>query len=43
MAFMIEEHYAGRWVILKEFEDENALIEKLTFSVDGVCGDGLIA
>jgi hypothetical protein len=35
MVFIIEGIEAGRWVTLNEFEDNGALVEKLTFSSDG--------
>ena len=35
MTFIVEGDQAGRWVTLNEFEDKDALIEKLTFSTDG--------
>jgi hypothetical protein len=35
MTFIVKGDQAGRWVTLNEFEDKDALIEKLTFSTDG--------
>lgn len=40
MVFIVEGAHSGRWVMLNCFRDEDALIEKLAFSLDG---DHLVA
>lgn len=35
MAFIIEGNQAGRWIVLDDFEDKEALVENVTFSPNG--------